>query len=126
MKCAWNQLCGFSGNHNVATGDVSFPNTPARKKTSDFHKDDCDRGNVSGMYLLLFWIILLFNPAVGRGWAERSGEKYLGAVLAAAAVSWGPVSANNVVHENKDRSGYNIHLLSYNNGDDYSLESTWR
>ena len=27
---------------------------PQEKKTSDFHKDDCDRGNVSGMYLLLF------------------------------------------------------------------------
>lgn len=36
----------------------------------------------------------------------------------------GELSTNNVVHENKDRSGYNIHLLSYNNGDDCSLEST--
>lgn len=38
----------------AATEDVSFPNTPQEKKTSDFHKDDCDRGNVAGMYLLLY------------------------------------------------------------------------
>lgn len=54
------------------------------EKTMTFHKDDCDSGDASGMYLLLFWIILLFNPTGGCRWAESSIEKYLGAFLVAA------------------------------------------
>ena len=50
-----------------------------------------------------------------KKWRKISGGLFSGC---------GELSTNNVVHENKDRSGYNIHLLSYNNGDDYSLEST--
>lgn len=51
------------------------------RKNIDFYKDDCDRGNVFGMCLLFFWIIVLFNLVVGCGWVERSREKYLGVFL---------------------------------------------